>query len=381
MASYMGHEYTPQDKQSRYRVGDLVRVVKDGNEKDGSFHKAKIGSVGVIKESNRKYFHRDDGWLFKPHEIEPAFRTGDRVKLNKHSGIRACGERGTVSEVRDSAVSVNMDDVSVWGTLLEWLPVDVLDWERPENEPKMRGASLADQSDVGARHGFVADCAERKEQPKPKFKAGDNVVYMNGGGEAGTIKCVKTHYDIAGNSPVSFSQVAYDYECGGWDFESTLQLASSTPHTIHRRPNQEQPALAFAQAARSRLGCRRHQRSRAPGAHQSRPGVRRVPARYGAGGFGDCADEGGGVMWEWPYRSSPINDDTVVTTTIGRLTAALAEALKAVDIVAEPQWKKGDRAFIEVEVTGEQNGCVNFVLADCKHISLTLPATSLKDAA
>jgi hypothetical protein len=73
------------------------------------------------------------------------------------------------------------------------------------------------------------------------------------------------------------------------------------------------------------------------------------------------------MLWqEWPFPRAELNDDTVVTTTIGKLTAALAEALKAVNVVDEPQWKPGDRACIEVEVTGVHgpNGeHVNYVIA------------------
>lgn len=137
MASYMGHEYTPapaQAVQGRYRVGDRVRVVKDGHEDGGSGHGADIGEVTTIKEAvDSDFVIGDSGWAFTPHEISPAFRPGDRVKLNKHSGMRACGERGTVSAVLGDNVSVRMDDASVYGTVVAFFHADKLDWERVED--------------------------------------------------------------------------------------------------------------------------------------------------------------------------------------------------------------------------------------------------------
>lgn len=62
------------------------------------------------------------------------------------------------------------------------------------------------------------------------------------------------------------------------------------------------------------------------------------------------------MWWEWwpGIKTEPeLDRDRKVTLTIGQLTDALAEALKVVtDASEEPKWKKGDRAFVEVEVTG-----------------------------
>lgn len=93
-------------------------------------------------------------------------------------------------------------------------------------------------------------------------------------------------------------------------------------------------------------------------------------------------------MWNRIYEApaasrgseTALDRDRVVTLTVGQLTDALADALKVVSD-AGPRWKKGDRAYVEVEVTGGQGGCTNFVLADAKHISLTLPTTALQEPA
>ena len=101
-------------------------------------------------------------------------------------------------------------------------------------------------------------------------------------------------------------------------------------------------------------------------------------------------------MWFYWKKKAAADDptelgydpDSKVTLTIGEFVNALSEALKVVESASPatgaeqqpyPKWKRGDRAFVEVEVTGEQGGHTNFVLADAKHVSLTLPATALQE--
>lgn len=72
--------------------------------------------------------------------------------------------------------------------------------------------------------------------------------------------------------------------------------------------------------------------------------------------------------WEgWKMPLDLHGRDRQITLTVGALTDALAEALKVVsDVPAEPQWKPGDRACIEVEVTGVHGPSgkhVNYVIA------------------
>lgn len=164
MAYYMGHEYTPAAaRPARYHVGDLVRVVKSGGEEGGRYHGAEVGDTDEIIAVNMTCDSPYEGkiWLYKEHEIVPAFRPGDRVKLNKHYGARACGERGTVSFVNGDRIGVRMDEPTWWGAVAVAMPDGVLDWEREDEQ--------------------AADCAERNVEqggdakPKPKFKAGDVV--------------------------------------------------------------------------------------------------------------------------------------------------------------------------------------------------------------
>ena len=175
MGSYMGHEYedapAPAEQvQGRFWVGDRVRVVKGGHEEGGSLHVAEIGSVGAIKEYEKDgYFYRDDGWYFKPHELAPAFRPGDRVKLNRHSDLYAYGDRGTVKRVFGDNVEVRMDLRSVFASRFNVFPAEYLDWARNEDVK------------AGGQKAAAPDCAGRKVEQdnevaaKPKFKAGDVV--------------------------------------------------------------------------------------------------------------------------------------------------------------------------------------------------------------
>jgi hypothetical protein len=126
--------------QGRYRVGDRVRVVDASshvNGKAGEITSLYERSAGVLLDGS-------DNWLMGYSVLAPAFRPGDRVRLNKHSGVRACGERGTVTAVIGDNVSVRMDDASAYGTVVAFFHADNLDWERVEER--------------------AADCAVRKEQ-------------------------------------------------------------------------------------------------------------------------------------------------------------------------------------------------------------------------
>ena len=131
----------------RYKVGQRVRVMKDGYGANGSLHGAEVGDTDEIIAVDMTDGNPYEGkiWFYKEHEITPAFRPGDRVKLNKHYGARACGERGTVSFVNGDRIGVRMDEPAWWRGVVVALPAGVLDWER-DDEP-------------------AADCAGRKEQP------------------------------------------------------------------------------------------------------------------------------------------------------------------------------------------------------------------------
>lgn len=208
MPSYMGFEYTAapaEQVQPKYRVGDRVRVVDaDGGGKVGDV--GTVTSAEYVPEETEFYYQiiglsRNATGLFG-YRLQPAFRPGDRVKLNRHSGLRACGERGTVSSVIGDRISVRMDEPSVWGGIVAAFDADVLDWERDDEA--------------------AADCAGRKEQPKPKFKAGDVVKYEDEDISDGTFTITGVRQIGDGDS------TSYNHS-GGWDYEFSLELVTSAP--------------------------------------------------------------------------------------------------------------------------------------------------------
>lgn len=232
MGTYMGHEYADapahaEQVQGRYRVGDMVRVVKTGwpASDDGSYHGADVGEIDVVIGFDRDDRGRErvEGkeWFYPFSEIAPAFRPGDRVKLNKHRDLHACGDRGTVKRVFSDSVEVTMDLRSAFAFRSYVFPAEYLDLARDESAPDCAGRKVEQDN---------APATDSK--PKPKFKAGDRVVYKDGGGEAGIIKCVKTEYGSDG-APYSGS-TAYEYEDGGWDYESSLVLATPQPCIVAR---------------------------------------------------------------------------------------------------------------------------------------------------
>lgn len=157
--------------EPKFKAGDRVRVVKDGYEYGGSSHSASIGSVGNITNVGEDgYFQRDDGWYFKPHEIELArrFQPNQPVRLARHYGGYACGDTGKVSEYCRAGVLVTMDAPPSW---LAIFPEDAL----------------------------ATDCAEHKEQPK--FKTGDRVT-TSGVNDAGIGEVIG--YEGDGSVSVNF---------------------------------------------------------------------------------------------------------------------------------------------------------------------------------
>lgn len=172
MAYYMGHEYTPQQQPGRFRVGDRVRVVKDGCVAGGSGHGAEAGEVTTIRECSgvsRYYYGADNGYYFFEEELEPSFLPGDRVKLRKHYGIRVCGERGMVTSVANGNCFVRMDELSYHGGRVGLFPADVLDWEREEDKKPVGGAD-DDSEHVSP---ISAILAALKSMQEPKWKKGD----------------------------------------------------------------------------------------------------------------------------------------------------------------------------------------------------------------
>lgn len=82
--------------------------------------------------------------------------------------------------------------------------------------------------------------------------------------------------------------------------------------------------------------------------------------------------------WKVEPAKPDYNPNRKVTLTIEQLTDALADAL------AEARWKRGDRAYVEVEVTGLQHegAHISVSTVDTKtKRSFDVPAYALKEIA
>jgi hypothetical protein len=55
---------------SKFKVGDRVRVVKDGERYGGSWHKVPIGHVVQVVRISGYEIDTDSGWFFHEDEIE-----------------------------------------------------------------------------------------------------------------------------------------------------------------------------------------------------------------------------------------------------------------------------------------------------------------------
>ena len=84
---------------------------------------------------------------------------------------------------------------------------------------------------------------------------------------------------------------------------------------------------------------------------------------------------------EWKVEPASYDPNRKITLTIGNLVNALADALTVVEDAPEEQkWKKGDRAFIEVEVQGTRDSNVFFTFANFHSKShFTVPASLLQE--
>lgn len=87
------------------------------------------------------------------------------------------------------------------------------------------------------------------------------------------------------------------------------------------------------------------------------------------------------LEWKVEPVKPDYDPDRKVTLTIGELANALADALAVVeDVPTEPKWKKGDHAYVEVEVQGTRDSDVFFTFANFHSKSqFTLPASLLQE--
>lgn len=106
----IGHdEHGPAYPETpKFKVGDAVRVVRDGYQFGGSYHNAAVGETYVINEIRGRII-KTNKWFFCVEEIERAFSVGDTVRLTRDGGVYKKGHRGTVTSINAERVNVLMD--------------------------------------------------------------------------------------------------------------------------------------------------------------------------------------------------------------------------------------------------------------------------------
>jgi len=169
MGSYMGHEYdsaAPAPKP-KYKVGQPVRVVKDGTREGGSAHGADIGEVFKVFSIDELGVYVGD-WYLWWGEFAAAFQPGDSVRVTRCNAYFAAGDTGVVVSVSGDNVTICTDDCPIVCRNIE---ADKLEWLEIGELPK-----------AGA-------------EPKPKFKAGDHVTSSGADGEAGVGVVLKDNKD------------------------------------------------------------------------------------------------------------------------------------------------------------------------------------------
>jgi hypothetical protein len=118
-------------KGRELKVGDRVRVVKDGKLPAGSYHSANVGDTFTLKcfftpTIGQCYWKTVAGPDFYPHEIEllpPTFPPRTRVRVVRNTNRYAVGDTGTVTVSSDESVGVRMDDSRYWSFKPEDLAV------------------------------------------------------------------------------------------------------------------------------------------------------------------------------------------------------------------------------------------------------------------
>lgn len=249
-------------QESKFKVGDRMRVVKDGDDFGGSCHGADVGFIDTLVEASTNGCDGSSGWFYRNDEVElvapaePAskFKVGDRVMVVDSNGGGKVGDVATVTDVTHSESFgdnlYTLDGLSDGAVMLfgyrlapAFLPGDKVRVTKHTGYFATGDTGEVERQSgntVFVRHGSYqrvglaidADSLEliaepeagNNEQPvaQPKFKAGDVVAYNDDGSIRKTINCFKTKWydgsDYDGDP-------AYDYTDGGWDLESYLVLA------------------------------------------------------------------------------------------------------------------------------------------------------------
>lgn len=123
--------HTQPAAKPRYKVGQRVRVMKDGYGANGSLHGATAGEVLTIESVEDDDDVYAGGWFLWHDEIEPVFSPGDRVRVTACNGYFAAGDVGTVERHGKHAVFVKLGDYQRSGLPIEADKLELLTDREP----------------------------------------------------------------------------------------------------------------------------------------------------------------------------------------------------------------------------------------------------------
>lgn len=154
----------------KYKVGQRVRVVREGYETGGSCHGANVGEEFPITaiESNDTVFA--GGWYLSPDEFEPIFSPGNRVRVTSCNGFFAAGDEGVVTYQGEHAVYVKRGEYQRTGfpidaNKLEWLGVGAVLPEHKVEQDNVETLTLKIDVDHASLDKAIADIKAASSGP------------------------------------------------------------------------------------------------------------------------------------------------------------------------------------------------------------------------
>ncbi len=202
--TFLRAESVSKPEPVKFEIGDVVRLTAPIFEKYTEQKRIRIVSEidphGKTLGGNT-YGFTSGGWD-RAGNLEfvarPKFKIGDEVSV-------ISGSHWTISDVTYNPEADEEDRITYHGGELQW-----------------------------GIERLVKKYEEPAVQPETKFKAGDRVRYNNKAKNFGSADRVRT---IAGVRPETYRKdsIAYNYVGGGWDWESSLELADETSAIVKSR--------------------------------------------------------------------------------------------------------------------------------------------------
>lgn len=192
--------------EPKFRVGDRVRVVKDGCEKGGSCHCADVGFVTQIDGWDGEYFSSESGWYFKPHEIAPALLPGDKVRVTKHAGYFATGDTGEVERQAGNTVFVKHGSYQRTGLPIDADALELIAEPEAGNNEQLARALFIERTCEDDALGITRPCIVARVldgQPRPS-----NIPYVHGSVASATTEAERLAQNNPGQEFAVYQRVA-----------------------------------------------------------------------------------------------------------------------------------------------------------------------------